>query len=138
VKVLNHFLMALVSKLYLFLSQFCRVFLWDFQRNKLIKLLLLDGLNLSSFILYLLSHLSTLFQVVQSVLLGLLIILNDLSSQLQRMFLQHFLLLFLYFPFLFLNFFLFLDNSHELISLLLRLFSQSSFSIHELLLSGIL
>ena len=127
----------MLSKLYLFLGKFRSVFLWDVQSNEFLKLLLFNGFNLSSLILYLLSDLPAFLQVVKSLLLGFLVIRDDLGSQLLSMPLEHFLFLFLNPSFLFFDFLLLRDDPHELISLLLSLLSQSPLPVHELLLSGL-
>jgi len=100
------------------------------------QLLLLDLLKLSLLCIQLLSHDSSLLQVVQSVLLLDLLVLLDLGSQLVRVFEQDLLLLLLLLLFSLSLFLLLLNDSEELVSLLFGLFGEEAFLLLELAFSG--
>lgn len=116
-------LRSCISKSDFLLGQFRLVLIRDGEVVQLIYFLLFDRFNLSPLLINLLSHLSALLQVVKSLLLALLLVVHDLSSQLGRVLLEHVLLLLLDPSLLLLNLLLLLDDSQKLISLLLSLFS---------------
>ncbi len=102
-----------------------------------LQLLIFNSLDLSALFVDLLANLATFLKIVEAVLLGFLVVLMNLRSQLLRMFLKDFFLFLFNSSLLFLDLLLLLDNTKELISLLLCLFSETLFSLQELSLSGV-
>lgn len=84
------------------------------------------------------ANLATLLQIVEAVLLALLVILLDLSAELQRVLLEDLLLFFFNAALLLFDLLLFVDDAEELVTLLLGLFGEAGLSLKELSLSGVL
>lgn len=83
------------------------------------------------------ADLASLLEIVESVLLGFLVVSVNLGAQLLRVLLEDLLLFFLNVSLLLFNFLLLLDDSEELIALLLGLLSQTGFALKELALTGV-
>ena len=97
---------------------------------------LLDVLDLVSLHIDFLSNLSTLFQVVQSILLLNIFVIRNLGSDLMRVFDEGLLSVFFDLPFLQLDLLLLLDLVHVVFSFDTSLLCKSSSLLRELLLSG--
>lgn len=104
---------------------------------ELLQLLILNSLDLSTLLVDLLANLATLLQVVEAVLLRFLVVLLNLRSQLLRVFLKDLFLFLFNSSLLFLDLLLLLDDTEELVALLLSLLRETLFSLKELSLSGV-
>jgi hypothetical protein len=85
-----------------------------------------------------LANLASFLKVIKAVLLALVVVLLNLSPQLEGVFLEDLLLFLLNSALLLFNFLLFVNDPQEFITLLLGLLSQTLLSFEELPLPGIL
>jgi len=113
--------MQVLSECDLLLGEFSRVLLWDVQGIELSQLLLFNGFDLATLFVDLLADLASLLKVVQAVLLGLLVVVLNLRTELVRMLLEDLLLFLLDVSLLFFNLLLLRDDTEELVTLLLGL-----------------
>jgi len=85
-----------------------------------------------------LADLASLLEIVESVLLGFLVVSVNLSTELLRVLLKDLLLFLLDASLLLFNLLLFFDDAKELVALLLGLLGQAGLSLEELALASIL
>jgi hypothetical protein len=84
-----------------------------------------------------LANLATLLEVVESVLLGLLVVSVNLSTELLRVFLKDLFLFLFNVSLLLFHLLLFLNDAEKLISLLLSLFGEAGLAFEELSLASL-